>query len=165
MTDPARRFLSRDLEPPLDGRQSEAALSIQRGVIRVFASHAISCLTEVALPNGRRADVMAVTGDGEIWIVEIKSCLNDFRSDGKWPDYKDFCDKFFFAVGPDFPTDVLPDEAGLLIADTYGGDILRTTDCGRLAPARRKAVTLRFARIAAARLSNLHDPRVKVPII
>lgn len=143
-----------------DRRQSAIALEIQRGVIRMLASHAIACLPEFALPNGRRADLIAIAADGEIWIVEIKSSLNDFRTDNKWPEYNDFCDRFFFAVRPDFPSDVLPEESGLILADKYGGEIVRKMDAGRLAPARRKALTLKFARAAAARLSALHDPKL-----
>jgi hypothetical protein len=143
-----------------DGRQSPIALEIQRGVVRLLTSHAIACVPEFSLPNQRRADLITLSGDGEVWIVEIKSCPNDFRTDNKWLEYQDYCDRLFFAVRPDFPTEVLPSDAGLILADNYGGEIVRKTDAGRLAAARRKAITLRFARAAAVRLSALHDPKL-----
>jgi hypothetical protein len=98
----------------------------------------------VALANGRRADVAGVADSGEIWIVEIKSCLEDFRVDQKWPEYRAFCDRLFFAVAPAFPLDALPQDAGLIVADRYGGEILRTAPEHKLAAARRKAMTLRL---------------------
>ena len=114
--------------------------------------------SEVALANGRRADVAGVADSGEIWIVEIKSCLEDFRSDQKWPEYREFCDRLFFAVAPDFPRDVLPEETGLIVADRYGGEILRAAPEHKLAGARRKAMTLRLVRTAALRLQGVIDP-------
>jgi hypothetical protein len=145
-------------EMAFDGRQSAAAAAIQRGVRRLYASLGAASLTELTLASGRRADVMALDPSGAITIVEIKSCLADFRADGKWPDYRDFCDRFLFAVGPDFPLDVLPDETGLIVADGYGAHILREPPHHPLAGARRKALTARFARVAAARLHALVDP-------
>ncbi len=124
-----------------------------RGVIRLFASLGQACLPEVPLANGRRADIMALDPGGAITIVEIKSCLNDFRSDQKWPEYAPFCDRFCFAVSAAFPHAVLPEAAGLIVADSFGGAVLREAPEHRLAPARRKAMTLRFARLAALRLA------------
>ena len=144
---------------PVDGRQSERAAEIARGAIRLLAMHGFGCVCELPLANGRRADVAALSEAGEIWIVEIKSCLEDFRTDQKWPEYRDFCDRLLFAVAPDFPREMLPPDAGLVIADRFGGEIVRAAPEHRLAGARRKAVMLRFARIAALRLSALYDPQ------
>lgn len=102
--------------------------------------------------------------DGAIWIVEIKSCLEDFRTDRKWPEYRDFADRLFFAVLPAFPLDILPDETGLIVADRYGGEILRQAPEHRLPAPRRKAMTLRLARASAARLSLLLDPTLAAAI-
>jgi len=143
---------------PADGRQSERAAGIARGVARLLATHGFACICEVPLANGRRADVVAVSEAGDIWIVEIKSSLEDFRTDQKWPEYREFCDRMLFAVAVDFPVDILPGDAGLIIADRFGGEIVRPAPEHRLAGARRKAMTLRFARAAAFRLSALYDP-------
>jgi hypothetical protein len=141
-----------------DGRQSPAAFDIFRGVARLLQAHGLAAVGELSLANGRRADVAGLADSGEIWIVEIKSCLEDFRTDQKWPDYREFCDRLFFAVAPDFPREVLPEETGLIIADRYGGEIVRPAPEHRLAGARRKAMTLRLARTAALRLQGLIDP-------
>ncbi len=143
---------------PADGRQSERAAEIARGVIRLMALHGFACVCELPLANGRRADVAALSEAGEIWIVEIKSCLEDFRTDQKWPEYRDFCDRLLFAVARDFPREVLPADTGLIIADRFGGEIMRAAPEHRLAGARRKAMSLRFARLAAFRLSAFYDP-------
>ena len=108
----------------------------------------MAIVSEVTLANGRRADVAAIGPNGEIWIVEIKSSLVDFQTDQKWPEYRDFCDRFFFAVGPQFPQQVLPAEAGLIIADRYGGEIARAR-AG--AQARRCTQEGRYADAAAHR--------------
>lgn len=144
-----------------DGRQSEAALEIQRGVVRVLSQHACSSVTELALPNGRRADVTGLTKRGDIWIVEIKSSLTDFQVDQKWPEYNAFCDLFFFAVKPDFPISVLPQGTGLIIADNYGGELVRSPEPQRLAAARRKTMTLKFAHAAARRLTSATEPGLR----
>lgn len=141
-----------------DGRQSPAAFDLCRGVGRLLKAHGLAAVSEVALANGRRADVAGFSDSGEIWIVEIKSCLEDFRSDQKWPEYREFCDRLFFAVAPGFPTEVLPEDTGLIIADRYGGEIVRAAPEHRLAGARRKAMTLRVARTAAMRLQGIVDP-------
>jgi hypothetical protein len=141
-----------------DGRQSPAAFAIFRGVGRLLKAHGLAVVGEVALANGRRADVAGVADSGEIWIVEIKSCLEDFRVDQKWPEYRAFCDRLFFAVAPAFPLDALPQDAGLIVADRYGGEILRTAPEHKLAAARRKAMTLRLFRTAALRLQGVIDP-------
>ena len=145
---------------PVDGRQSEAALAIQRGMIRALAQQNIACLPEVPLPNHRRADLMAVTDKGEIWIIEIKSGLADFQADQKWPDYLPYCDKFYFAVAPDFPTEVLPATCGFWLADAYGGEVLREAETQKLAAARRHVMLRRAARIGGFRWARLADPKL-----
>ncbi|MEL8054647.1 MAG: MmcB family DNA repair protein [Pseudomonadota bacterium] len=137
-----------DLKPSLSPDASQIAC----GVLRLMSDHGYAGVTEMTLANGRRADVAAIGAGGEVTIVEIKSCLNDFRSDQKWPEYKPYCDRFYFAVGHDFPRDVIPDDVGLIVADAFGGAILRPAPLDKIAGARRKAVTLRFARLAASRL-------------
>lgn len=144
-----------------DGRQSETALEIQSGVFRLLAQHAIACVSELSLPNHRRADVAGVSERGEIWIIEIKSSVNDFQSDQKWPEYHAYCDRFFFAVKPDFPRDLLPRDQGLLVADKYGGELLRQADTTPLTAARRKGMLLRIARTAAHRVTALTEPGLR----
>jgi hypothetical protein len=114
-------------------------------------------LTEFPLKSGRRADILSLGTKGEIWIVEVKSGVPDFRSDHKWQDYLEWCDRFFFAVGPAFPTYILPADAGLLVADEYEAVLIREPDAAPLLAARRKALTLRFAHLAARRLSGRED--------
>jgi len=141
-----------------DGRQSDKALAIARGTRRHLHMLGLQSLTEMPLPNGRRADIVAISDGGEVWIVEIKSGVEDFRSDNKWPEYREFADKFFFAVNADFPSDILPDEAGYIVADRFGAEIIRMSDKDALPAARRKALILRIARAACSRLHNLSDP-------
>lgn len=148
--------------PSSDGRQSQAALAIARGAGRLLLALGHANLAEVPLPNGRRADLLTLSPTGEIWILEIKSSIEDFRADQKWPDYREFCDRLYFAVAPDFPLDVLPTETGLVIADRYGAEITRPAPEHKLPPARRKALTLRIARLAAVRLQSLADPDLKI---
>lgn len=138
-----------------DGEGRPDGFAIARGVLRLLADHDLPGLTEVRLKNGRRADVMALGRGGEIWIVEVKSSLADYRADAKWSDYLEFCDRYFFAVPPDFPAELIPEECGLIVADPYGGEIVRDSPFVPLAAARRKAVTLKFARLAAERLVRL----------
>lgn len=145
-----------------DGRQSIAASDICRGVVRLLAAHGMAAISEVSLANGRRADVMGLGAGGEIWMVEIKSCQDDFRTDQKWPEYRPFCDRLFFAVGPTFPQEVLPEDAGMIVADRYGGDILRMPGEHKLPTARRKSLTLQLARLGAARLQSVIDPDAKL---
>jgi hypothetical protein len=145
-------------EVPSDGRQSPTALSVALGARRLLASHGFASVTELTLASGRRADIVGLGANGDIWIVEIKSRLADFRADHKWPGYRDFCDRFFFAVPPDFPHEILPEDAGLVLADGFGAAVLRGAPTHRLAGARRKAVMLRFAHAAAGRLHGLVDP-------
>lgn len=137
---------------------AERAPTIARGVCRLFASAGCSTILEMRLPDGRRADVIVVMPDGSIQIVEIKSCVADFRTDRKWPDYRDFCDSLYFAIDLSTPPSVIPEEAGLIVADGYGAQIVRAGAEHRLSAARRKAITLRFAKTAADRLLAIHDP-------
>jgi hypothetical protein len=145
-----------DLKP--DGRQSEVAAAVQRGTARLLRELGFAVLPEFTLRSGRRADLMAVNAEGRIWIIEIKSCFIDFQVDRKWPDYGDYCDRFFFAVPESFNHDVLPGHAGLIMADQWGAEILREPEEFVLHASRRKAVTLQFGRVAAQRLHGLYDP-------
>lgn len=127
--------------------------ALARGVTRLLVDHGLATLLEVPLANGRRADVMGLTAQGEVWIVETKSCLEDYAVDLKWPDYLEYCERFFFAVTEEFPRELIPEEVGLIVADGFGGAILRDAPARPLNAARRKAVTLAFARLAALRLA------------
>jgi hypothetical protein len=148
-----------------DGRQSSRATAIQRGVRRLYASLGAVSVTELTLASGRRADVTVLRPDGSIDIVEIKSCLADFRVDAKWPDYRAFCDRLLFAVDADFPQERIPDAVGLIVADRYGAVLARPPQAHPLAAARRRAMTQRFARAAAARLHSLTDPEGAAGVI
>jgi hypothetical protein len=149
-----------DADPVMafDGRQSTAAAELQRGVCRALRALGHSVVTELSLANGRRADVVGLTPSGNIWIVEIKSCLLDFQTDGKWTEYRPHCDQLYFAVSPDFPCHVIPEDAGLMLADRYGAHLVREPAEERLGTARRKAMMLCFARAAALRLQLHLDP-------
>lgn len=146
------------LSVPRDRRQSPTALAVCTGVRRLLAGHGCASVTELTLASGRRADVIGLTAEGCIWIVEVKSSVADLRADSKWPDYRDFCDRFFFAVPSDFRIGLLPAETGLILADSYGAAMVRDAPEHRLAGARRKAVMLRFAHVAANRHHALVDP-------
>ncbi len=144
--------------PRPDGRQSVTAASVQRGLCRLMRDLGCAVLTEFTLASGRRADVTAIKPDGSIWIIEIKSSPEDFHVDAKWPEYRDYCDQLSFAVPHTLDVVILPADAGLIVADHYGAEIIRDAPCHPLAAARRKAVTLAFARTAAQRLHGLWDP-------
>ena len=133
----------------------ETTASVTRGAARLLTALGYAPLTEVSLPNGRRADLMALGRRGEIFIVEVKSGLEDFRTDLKWHEYQPYCDAFAFAVGPDFPRDILPQDPGLIVADGFGGAVLREAPVQPLAGARRKALTLAFGRLAALRAAGV----------
>lgn len=145
-------------QPKEDGRQSPTARAVQRGVLRHLAARGLAGVTEFSLVSGRRADILALDGKGEISIIEIKSSVQDFRTDGKWPEYRAFCDRLLFAVPLDFPHQILPPDTGLLVADAFGAELLRAPPKHPLPAATRKALTLRLARVAANRLAALHDP-------
>jgi hypothetical protein len=125
--------------------------TVTRGAARLFLDLGYALLLEVGLPNGRRADIMAIGPRGQIAVAEVKSGVEDYRADQKWGDYLPFCDAFFFAVAPEFPQTILPGEPGLIVADGFGGAVIREAPTSALAGARRKALTLAFARLAAGR--------------
>lgn len=146
-------LISHPLPNPLsDGRQSDRALLVRRGVQRLFMDMQAVMLPELTLVSGRRADLMILTPKGDFWIIEIKSSVEDLRADSKWPDYRDWCDRLYFATHPEVPAGIFPDEAGFILSDGYGAEILREAPEHRLAGARRKALTARFARTGAQRL-------------
>lgn len=138
--------------PLIDGRQSERAMLVRRGVQVLLHEMRLAVLPELALANGRRADLVGLSEKGEIWIIEIKSSIEDFRVDRKWPEYRAYCDRLFFATHPDVPLDIFPEDCGLLLSDGYGAHLLREAPEHKLPPATRKAVTLDFSRSAAQRL-------------
>ena len=133
---------------------------IGRGVRRALADMGYRTITEFQLPSGRRADVMAVNAKCDILIVELKSSVADFRSDTKWSDYLEYCDAFYFGVGPDFPQTLIPDHCGLLIADAYGACLVRACGAARLNAARRRSLILQWGLAAAARLHRIEDPGI-----
>lgn len=132
---------------------SVTARHIANGTLILLQMHDFHGITEMTLANARRADIVAMGPKGEVIIVEVKSSVADFRSDHKWPEYLAFCDRYYFAVGHDFPQDLIPDSVGLIVADGFGGAVIRESAVERLPAARRKAMTLKFARLAAQRLS------------
>jgi hypothetical protein len=131
-----------------------------RGVCRLFEDLGYAALTEFPLANGRRVDVIALDGAGGTAIIEIKSSVTDFRTDRKWQEYLEFCDRFYFAVGPEFPQSLLPADVGLIIADDWSGSVIRPSPVFALNGSRRKAQTLRIALTAAFRLRRVSDPRL-----
>lgn len=153
--------------PDCDGATPEGpalAGAVARGVLRLFSRHDIFGITEVPLPNGRRLDIMAVDARGQIIAVEIKCSRADLLGDSKWPEYFDYCDRYFWAVPGRFDLALFdmpilwPERSGLIVADAYDAEIIRPAPTEPLAAARRKAETLRFARRAARRVSGLIDP-------
>jgi hypothetical protein len=129
----------------------QTTLSVTRGAARLMVDLGYAPLLEVGLPNGRRADVMALGPRGDIVICEVKSGIEDYRVDRKWGEYGPFCDAFYFAVAPEFPHPILPEEPGLIVADGFGGAVVRDAPLTPLAPARRRALTVAFARLGAMR--------------
>ena len=129
----------------------QTTLAVTRGAARLMVDLGYAPLLEVGLPNGRRADVMALGPRGDIVICEVKSGVEDYRVDRKWGEYGPFCDAFYFAVAPEFPSDILPEEPGLIVADGFGGAVVREAPASPLAPARRKALTVAFGRLGAIR--------------
>lgn len=136
---------------------------LARGLARHFAQRGLSVIPELALPNGRRADLVALSNRGTIHIVEIKSSVEDFRTDTKWREYLPYCEHFYFATHPDVPLAIFPEETGLILADGFGAEILREAPPLPLAAATRKALTIQLARVASARLSSLLDPEGRYP--
>jgi len=146
------------LELPVDGRQSEAALAVARGTARLLHAHGFSVVSELPLPSGRRADLVALDSSGEIWIVEIKSSVADFRADQKWQDYRAHCDRLYFATCMAVPCEIFPPDTGLIVADAFGAQFICEAPEHRLPAATRKSMLLLFARAAALRLQSLADP-------
>lgn len=132
---------------------------LARGACRLLGSHNFNCVTEFVPTRGLRVDVFALGPKGEIWIIECKSSRADFQSDTKWQGYLAWCDRYFWAVDSEFDTSIIPENNGLIIADGYGGEITRMAPLEKLAPARRKSLTLKFARTAAQRLNRFIDPK------
>ncbi|HEY4981155.1 MAG TPA: MmcB family DNA repair protein [Pseudolabrys sp.] len=146
------------LQVPVDGRQSETALAIARGTARLLHAHGFCVVSELPLPSGRRADLVALDAGAEIWIVEIKSSVADFRADQKWQDYRAHCDRLFFATCMEVPCEIFPPDTGLIVADAFGAQLMCEAPEHRLPAATRKSMTLLFARAAALRLQSLADP-------
>ena len=143
---------------PVDGRQSETALAVARGTTRLLHAFGRAVVSELPLPSGRRADLVALGADGDIWIVEIKSSIADFRADQKWMDYRLHCDRLFFATTLDVPCEIFPQDTGLIVADAFAAHVVCEAPEHRLHAATRKSMMLAFARAAALRLSALADP-------
>ncbi|GGE47021.1 MmcB family DNA repair protein [Actibacterium pelagium] len=133
---------------------------LARGVCRHLRSHDFVCVEELVPTSGLRVDVMALGPKGEVWVIECKSSRADYMSDSKWQGYLEWCDRFFWAVDSEFPVELLPDDTGLILADPYDAEIQRMGPEGKLAPARRKVMTMKFARHAATRLQSLRDPKL-----
>ena len=136
----------------------EVTVAVCRGACRLMRRAGHSVLLEMPLPDGRRADIFAVARGGAMTIVEVKSSIEDWRADLKWADYLDWCDQLYFAVPIDFPQALIPEEIGLIVADAYGGEILRHPPARALAAARRKSLLIDCARLASERLARLQDP-------
>lgn len=143
-------------------RLEPVALRLCRGVRRMLWGLGYASLAEFPLANGRRADIFGVTRGCEIAIVEIKSSIVDFRTDQKWPEYRAYCDAFFFAVSDEFPRALIPESCGLIIADPFGAAIVRGAPVERLAGARRKSLVATFGQLAAGRLHRLEDPMLGI---
>jgi hypothetical protein len=143
---------------PPDGRQSATALAVARGTTRLLHARGFSVVSELPLPSGRRADLAALDRSGDLWIVEIKSSVADFRADQKWMDYRLHCDRLFFATTLAVPCDIFPTDTGLIVADAFGGSIVCEAPEHRLHAGTRKSLLLAFGRTAALRLAALADP-------
>jgi hypothetical protein len=143
---------------PIDGRQSATALAVARGTTRLLHSLGFSVVSELALASGRRADLVALSAGGELWIVEIKSSVADFRADQKWHDYRLHSDRLFFATTMEVPCEIFPKDTGLIVADAFGAEIVCEAPEHRLHASTRRSVMLAFARAAALRLAALADP-------
>lgn len=132
--------------------------TLARGVCRHLLGYDFACIEEFSPERGKRVDVMALGPKGELWVIECKSSRADYVSDGKWEGYLGWCDRYFWAVDEAFPTDLLPPETGLIVADGYGAEIIRMAPESKLPAARRTALIRRFARHAGLRLHALRDP-------
>lgn len=143
------------VQPRPDPRPGQ---QLARGVSRMLHAHGFVSIEEFAPKRGLRVDVMGLGPKGELWVIECKSCRGDFRADAKWQGYLDWCDRFFWAVDTEFPTDLLPPDTGLMIADAYDAEIIRMALEQKLPGQRRKAMIQKFATHAARRLAALRDP-------
>jgi hypothetical protein len=141
-----------DLSPP------ERTLRVCRAAARLCGRLGWAPVMEVPLPTGRRLDILALEPDGGFAAIEVKSCARDFQTDLKWREYREWCDRLYFAVDLDFPQSLLPEDVGLIVAEDGEAAILRPAAEHRLAPARRKSLLLRYARLTAGRLQGLLDP-------
>ena len=146
------------LDPP--PARPDITHAVCRGAARHLRERGYAIVKEMTFANGRRGDIVALAPSGELLVVEVKSGVEDYRVDGKWPDYRYYCDGFLFAVAPEFPQEILPEDVGLIVADAYGGALIREAPRHALAPARRKALTIAFAKLAAGRLALIEDPGV-----
>lgn len=151
-------FIILDMPDDIPQPQLQFGQLLARGVSRALRSHDFVAVEELVPTSGLRVDVMALGPKGEVWIVECKSSRADFQSDQKWRGYLEWCDRFFWAVSEEFPTELLPDDTGLIIADAYDAEIIRMGPEAKLAPARRKVMTHKFARHAAIRAQTARDP-------
>lgn len=133
-------------------------LAVTRAAMRFCALRGWAPVEQVPLPDGRRADILALQPTGDFVILEVKSCARDYLSDAKWPDYRAWCDRLYFAVDLDFPQDLLPEDAGLVVAEDRDAALLRDAPEHRLAPARRRSLLHRYAMLAGGRLAALSDP-------
>jgi hypothetical protein len=147
-----------DLPPPM----IQHGRLLARGVARHLLGHGVVTIEEFVPARGLRVDLMGLASNGEIWVVECKSCRADFMQDAKWQGYLDWCDRFFWAVDAEFPVELLPDENGLILSDPYDAEIVRMAPATPLAPARRRKLTQMFARHAAQRLHALRDPDARI---
>ena len=138
----------------------ERQLMIRRAAATLCRQIGWVAVHEMPLPNGRRADLLALRPDGGFVCIEVKSGVRDFLVDTKWPEYRGFSDGLYFAVDADFPLEMLPGDTGIIAACGYEADILRTAPVHPLPPARRRALLQRFATVAASRLEALEDPMI-----
>ncbi len=145
--------------PPPDGRQSDTALAVARGTCRLLRSLGFSCVGEMSLPSGRRADLVAMNARGEIWIVEIKSSVEDLRADHKWHEYRAHCDRLFFAFTSEMSCALFPSDTGLIVADAYGAYLHCEAPEHRLPAATRKSMIVAFGLLAARRVNRMIDPQ------
>ena len=159
MASPSRKFEppEADTAVPRPSRP-EVTAAVTRGAMRCLRALGYSVLAEVILTSGRRADILALAPGGRLLIVEVKSSIEDWRADNKWAEYAEYCDALSFAVAADFPADILPEELGLIVADAYGGAVIREPSETPLSAARRRAMLLRFGALAADRLHAQIDP-------
>ena len=150
--------------PMADGRQSERALRVRRGVQRLLLDAGAAVIPELCLANGRRADLVALTRRGDVWIIEIKSSVEDYRVDRKWPEYRAFCDRLFFATHPGVPAAIFPEDCGFILSDGYGAEMIREAPEHRLAAPARKALVLSIARAGALRLTAAEMAGIDLPV-